>query len=230
MDRKLIERIEARVECCRRCPRLVEWREKVAREKVRRFADCEYWGRPVPALGDPQARLLIVGLAPAAHGSNRTGRMFTGDRSGVWLYRSLYKAGFSNQPTGADPLDGLELLDCFISATARCAPPDNKPLPSEIENCREYLEGEAQALWPRLRVVVVLGKIAFDWWLDYLRRLGIDVPRRPAPRFAHLAEFAFPGAPILLCSYHPSQQNTQTGKLTEEMFDAVWSRAREIIG
>lgn len=213
---------------CFRCPRLVEWRERVAREKVRRFAQSDYWGRPVPGWGDSKARLLIIGLAPAAHGGNRTGRIFTGDRSGDWLFRALHKAGFSNQPTSEHRDDGLQLIDCYIGATARCAPPDNKPLPDELENCREYMEREAQALWGNLRVVVVLGKIAFDWWIAYLRRRGIEVPK-PVPSFGHGVEVALAGAPVLLCSFHPSQQNTQTGKLTEPMFDMVWSRAREII-
>jgi uracil-DNA glycosylase len=223
-----IEAVEAQVVNCRRCPRLVAWREKVAREKVKRFRDCDYWARPVPAFGDPKASLLVIGLAPAAHGGNRTGRIFTGDRSGDWLFRGLYRAGFANQPTSVAADDGLQLGGCFVSATARCAPPDNKPTPEEIVNCREYLESEVELLWRHLRVVVVLGKVAFDWWIAYLRRRGIAVPR-PLPRFGHLLEHPIESAPVLLCSFHPSQQNTQTGKLTEEMFDAVWTRARELV-
>ena len=227
MGFRSIDEIERCVTRCRRCPRLVAWREEAARRKPPRFRECDYWARPVPGFGDPTARLLIVGLAPAAHGGNRTGRMFTGDRSGDWLFRALHKAGFANQATSVSRDDGLQLSDCFISATARCAPPDNKPLPQELKNCREYLESEAELLWPRLKVTVVLGKIAFDWWLAYLRRRGVSIPR-PVPRFGHFEEHHFAGAPVLLCSFHPSQQNTQTGKLTEEMFDAVWQRAREL--
>lgn len=221
------QRLADEVTACRRCPRLVEWRERVAREKVRRFRDEEYWGRPVPGLGDPAARLLVIGLAPAAHGANRTGRIFTGDRSGEWLFRALHRAGFANQPHALHRNDGLTLTDCYIGATARCAPPDNKPFPDEIANCRPFLEKEIDLLRPRLRCVVVLGKIAFDWWIGYLRAQGIAIPR-PAPVFGHLKEYRFKGAPALLCSFHPSQQNTQTGRLTEPMFDAVWTRARVI--
>lgn len=223
-----LEIIESHVvECCL-CPRLVEWRETVGREKVRRFREDAYWARPVPAFGDPTARLLVIGLAPAAHGGNRTGRMFTGDRSGDWLFRALHKAGFASQPQSVNLHDGLTLHDCFISATLRCAPPGNEPLPEEMRNCRHYLSSEADVLWPRLRVVVVLGRIAFDWWMSYLarREVGIPVPR---PRFAHGAELFLPSAPALLCSFHPSQQNTNTGKLTEPMFDAIWSRAASLI-
>jgi len=224
-----LESIQAQVVKCRQCERLVEWRERVAREKVRRFRDENYWGRPVPAFGDPKAQLLILGLAPAAHGGNRVGRIFTGDRSGDWLFRALHKAGFANQPSSVHRDDGLRLKSCFISATARCAPPDNKPLPTEISTCRQWLDREVDLLWPRLKVVVVLGKIAHDAWLQQLRRRGIEVPK-PVPAFGHLVEHAFPGAPVLLCSFHPSQQNTQTGRLTEPMFDAVWARARELAG
>lgn len=223
-----LEEIEKRVVNCFLCPRLVEWRERVAREKVRRFQHETYWGRPVPAFGDPTAQLLVLGLAPAAHGGNRVGRIFTGDRSGDWLFRALHRAGFANQPTSNHRNDGLALTNCFISATARCAPPDNKPLPSEVANCRQYLDAEVDFLWPRLRVVVVLGRIAHEAWLHQLRRRGVVVPK-PTPRFGHLLEHAFAGAPTLLCSFHPSQQNTQTGRLTEPMFDAVWQRARELI-
>jgi uracil-DNA glycosylase family 4 len=172
--------------------------------------------------------MLIIGLAPAAHGGNRTGRIFTGDRSGDWLFRALHKSGFSNQPISVSRDDGLKLYDCFISATVRCAPPDNKPLRSETENCSEYLSREAQVLWPKLKVVVVLGKIAFDWWIRYLRSREIDVGR-PLPKFGHGFVYDFPRAPRLLCSFHPSQQNTLTGKLTEHMFDQIWNHAKELV-
>ena len=208
---------------CRWCPRLVEWREKVAREKVARFQNWDYWGRPVPSLGDSTARLLIVGLAPAAHGGNRTGRIFTGDRSGDWLYRSLYKFGFANQPTSFDKNDGLKLIDCYITAVLHCAPPLNKPDPQEILNCRPYLLRE-WALLPRIRVIVALGKLAFDniWSIQNFKR-----SKRPA--FSHGMEIPLETERTLIASVHPSQQNTFTGKLTEPMFDAVFRRARELI-
>ena len=204
----------------------MEWRERVAREKRAAFADEEYWGRPVPAFGDPDARVLVVGLAPAAHGANRTGRMFTGDRSGDWLFRALHRAGFASQPTSTRPGDGLELTDVFITASVRCAPPDNKPLPSERRNCREYLEKEL-GLLPRMRVVVALGGYAWSHALRVLKDAGFDVPS-PRPPFGHGAEVDVGRGLRLVGSYHPSQQNTFTGTLTEEMFDAVWRRAREI--
>ena len=208
---------------CRWCPRLVEWREKVAREKVARFQNWDYWGKPVPSLGDSTARLLIVGLAPAAHGGNRTGRIFTGDRSGDWLYRSLYKFGFANQPTSFDKNDGLKLIDCYITAVLHCAPPLNKPDPQEILNCRPYLLRE-WALLPRIRVIVALGKLAFDniWSIRNFKR-----SKRPA--FSHGMEIPLETERTLIASVHPSQQNTFTGKLTEPMLDAVFRRARELI-
>lgn len=223
-----LESIQSDVIACSACERLVEWRERVAREKVRRFRDHEYWGKPVPAFGDPTARMLVLGLAPAAHGGNRVGRIFTGDRSGVWLFRALHKAGFANQPVSEHRNDGLQLRDCYITATARCAPPGNKPLPCELETCRAFLDREVAALWPQLKVVVVLGKIAHDAWLNQLRLHGLQLPK-PLPVFGHLKEYTLEKGPRLLCSFHPSQQNTQTGKLTEGMFDAVWQRAVEII-
>lgn len=223
-----LESIQQEVVACRACDRLVEWRERIAREKVRRFRDHDYWGKPVPSFGDPAARMLILGLAPAAHGGNRVGRIFTGDRSGEWLFRALHKAGFANQPNSDHREDGLQLHDCYITATARCAPPDNKPLPCELETCRGFLDREVDLLWPQLKLVVVLGKIAHDAWLTQLRRRGADVGK-PAPAFGHMAEYHFKDAPALLCSFHPSQQNTQTGRLTEPMFDAVWQRAGELI-
>ncbi|MCG3150494.1 MAG: Type-5 uracil-DNA glycosylase [Verrucomicrobiae bacterium] len=201
---------------CRLCPRLVKWREDIAREKKREFRDWTYWGKPVPSFGDPKARVLIVGLAPGAHGANRTGRMFTGDSSGKWLFRALHKAGFANQPTWEHRDDGLKLLDCYITAACHCAPPGNKPLPAEITNCNRYLQEELSQMKPR--VVITLGKIAFD---TYLKTRGI----KPLPAFAHNQVYDFD--PVVLASYHPSRQNTNTGKLTEPMFDAVFAQARE---
>jgi len=210
---------------CRLCPRLVEWREKVAREKVRRFADQEYWGRPVPSFGDPRARLLVLGLAPAAHGGNRTGRIFTGDRSGDWLFRALHKAGFANQPISVDKNDGLRLRDCYVTAAVRCAPPDNKPLPQENANCRPYLLRELELL-KRLRVIVALGRFAFDAAID---STGLKEPSSRRPKFKHETELELSGGVTLIASFHPSQQNTFTGKLTETMFDRVFARAKKII-
>jgi uracil-DNA glycosylase family 4 len=207
----------------------VAWRERVAREKRAAFREETYWGRPVPAFGDPDARLLIVGLAPAAHGANRTGRMFTGDRSGDWLYRALHKAGFANRPESTDRADGLVLRNALITAAVHCAPPGNKPTPAERDACRPWLDAELDVL-PDLRVVVVLGSFAYAQTLRILGGRGFDVPR-PRPRFGHGVEVELgredgPGV-ALVCSYHPSQQNTFTGKLTEEMFDRIWARARE---
>jgi len=213
---------------CRLCPRLVTHRERVAREKVARFRDWTYWGRPVPGFGDPAARLLVVGLAPAAHGGNRTGRIFTGDESGNWLYAALHGAGFANQPTSRARDDGLVLRDAFVTAVARCAPPANRPTPREIATCRRHLLAELASL-PRLRVVVVLGKVAHDGFLAAERARGRVVPR-PAPRFAHGAEHRLDGGLLLLCSYHPSQQNTFTGRLTRPMLDAVFGRAALLVG
>jgi uracil-DNA glycosylase family 4 len=212
---------------CRRCPRLVKWREKVAREKTRRFEDWEYWGKPNPSFGDPNARLLLVGLAPAAHGGNRTGRMFTGDRSGDWLYRALYKFGFANQPTSLSRDDGLTLADCYITATCRCAPPQNKLLPTEIRNCRPYLLRELELL-RRLKVIVGLGKVGYDSALGALRELGWSTIAKKPP-FAHGNEYRVTERLTLIASFHPSQQNTFTGKLTEPMFDAIFRRAKKLI-
>jgi uracil-DNA glycosylase family 4 len=222
-----LARLESRLTRCRLCPRLVAHREAVARDKVARFRDWTYWGRPVPGFGDPGARLLVVGLAPAAHGGNRTGRIFTGDESGNWLYAALHRAGFANQPTSRDRNDGLALRDAFISAVVHCAPPANRPTPAEIATCRRWLLDERRLL-ARVRVVVVLGKIAHDGFLAAARAAGHEVPR-PAPRFGHAAEHRLPGGPTLLCSYHPSQQNTFTGKLTRPMLDAVFARARDVV-
>jgi uracil-DNA glycosylase len=217
------ERLNRRVIECRRCPRLVAWRELVAREKRAAYRSWDYWGRPVPGFGDPAARLLILGLAPAAHGGNRTGRIFTGDRSGDWLFASLHRTGFANQPTSVSRDDGLALSDCYITAPVKCAPPENKPLPEERANCAPWLQREL-ALLDDLRVVVALGGYAWD---TALRHLG---PVRPKPRFTHGAEAALPAGRILLGCYHVSQQNTSTGKLTREMLDSVFWRAREILG
>jgi uracil-DNA glycosylase len=215
-------RIRDEVVVCRKCPRLVEWRERVAREKVARFIEWDYWGRPVPGWGDRRARVLILGLAPAAHGGNRTGRIFTGDRSGDFLFASLHRTGFANQPTSVSRDDGLKLRDVYVAAVNRCAPPANKPTPEERNNCLPYLERELAALG-RLRVMVVLGQFAWDGALLALRALGHVV--KPKPRFGHLAE-AEVGPYTLLGCFHPSQQNTFTGKLTPTMMDEVFERAR----
>ncbi len=223
-----VEQLEEIVVGCRRCPRLVEWRERVAGEKVRRYRSDEYWGRPVPAFGRPDAALLIIGLAPAAHGANRTGRMFTGDRSGQWLYEALHRFGFANQATSDRRDDGLLLRDCLITAAVRCAPPANKPFPGELENCRSYLRRELQLLG-HTRVIVVLGQIAFRAFLKAWRENGRELPGPRAPEFKHGGEWTLPGNVVLISSYHPSQQNTQTGRLTRSMFHAVFQRARSII-
>ena len=215
---------------CEFCPRLVEWRTSIAREKTLRFHDQEYWGKPVPSFGDHNARVLIVGLAPAAHGANRTGRMFTGDRSGEWLYRALHRAGFANQPASVGRNDGLELNDCYITAVTHCAPPANKPTPDEISNCRPYLLREIELLHD-IKVVVALGRLAFD---AAIASIGLEEKeprgRRSArPQFKHCAEIPLRGGITLIASFHPSQQNTFTGKLTEQMFDEVFSRTRTTI-
>ena len=212
---------------CRKCARLVKYREIVAREKRRMFRDWTYWGRGVPGFGDPEARLLILGLAPAAHGANRTGRVFTGDRSGDFLYKALYRAGFANQPTSAKRDDGLQLKAVYIAATIRCAPPANKPLPKEILKCRPYLERELGILRPK--AVLALGKIAWDAYLDILKTEG-KIKWRAAYRFAHgaEAEFAEP-LPRLFGVYHPSQQNTQTRRVTEAMYGKVLRRVRNFL-
>lgn len=211
---------------CRACPRLVEWREQIAREKRRAYRDWTYWGRPVPGFGDTRAGMVIVGLAPAAHGANRTGRYFTGDRSGEFLLAGLHRAGFSNQPRSDRRDDGLELTGAFISAPCRCAPPDNKPLPEELARCTPFFDRELAEL--PIRVVLALGGIAWSATLAWIQRTGVALPS-PRPVFGHGAELALPGVPVLLGSYHVSQQNTQTGRLTPAMFDAVTARARQLL-
>ncbi len=224
MKKTRLQRLCDRIVACRACPRLVAWREQVARDKRAAFRDQEYWGRPVPGFGDPHARVLVCGLAPAAHGGNRTGRMFTGDRSGDWLFAALYRAGFANQPISVRRGDGLKLRDCYITACVRCAPPQNRPTLEERNTCLGYVVEELRLL-TRVRVVVCLGAFAWDGFLTALQTLGHRP--RPKPRFGHAAEEAV-GPYYLLGSYHPSQQNTFTGKLTEAMLDAVFQRAREL--
>jgi uracil-DNA glycosylase family 4 len=227
-----LDEVRAEVITCRACPRLVEWRERVAREKRASFADEDYWGRPVPGFGDPTARLIVVGLAPAAHGGNRTGRVFTGDRSGDWLFGALYRAGYANQPNSVSVDDGLVLKGAYVTAAVKCAPPANKPTPEERDRCLPFL-GREMALLDEARVVVCLGQFAYAVVAGLL---GV----RPRPKFGHGVELTVPRAtgsrsrrrkddPLtVICSYHPSQQNTFTGKLTEEMFDAVFRRARQL--
>jgi len=219
--------LEREITHCRKCPRLVHYLENVARVKRRAYRDWTYWGRPVSAFGDPQARLIIIGLAPGAHGANRTGRMFTGDRSGDFLYEQLYRAGFANQPESKRADDGLMLKDAFISAAIRCAPPDNKPLPEEIRNCLPYLENELALVRPR--AILALGGIALHAYLDLLKRKGLIASRAAFP-FAHGASYSLPGdLPRLFAAYHPSQQNTQTGRLTPAMFAGVLCKIRKVL-
>jgi len=216
-ERDDLERLAADIVDCRRCPRLVQWREQVARERRAAYRDEEYWGRPITGFGDPAARIMVLGLAPAAHGANRTGRVFTGDRSGDWLFRAMHTAGLANQPTSTHRDDGLVLRDAWVSAAVRCAPPQNRPSVDERDACAGFLEREF-ALLTRVQVVVCLGGFGFE---AACRHLGV----RPRPRFGHLVEVPVADGPTLLCSYHPSQQNTFTGRLTETMFDAVFERA-----
>jgi uracil-DNA glycosylase family 4 len=222
-----LEALEAEIVSCRQCPRLVAWREEVARVKRAAFAGEEYWGRPLPGFGDPAARVLVLGLAPAAHGGNRTGRVFTGDRSGDWLFAALYRAGLANQALSRSRDDGLRLRDCWVSAAVRCAPPANKPTPAERDRCLPYLVRELRLL-ERTRVIVCLGSFAWAAGLRTLVAAGAELPR-PRPRFGHGMEAVIGGYTLLGC-FHPSQQNTFTGKLTEPMLDAVFAQARELAG
>jgi len=222
----LLHTVNEQIEACRQCPRLVEYRERVAKEKRRAFREHAYWGKPVPGFGDPQAKLLILGLAPAAHGGNRTGRVFTGDRSGDFLFAALYAAGFANQPTSVRRDDGLRLKNAYIAAAARCAPPDNKPLPSELANCRSYLLRELEILRPQ--AVLALGKIGWDAYLTILKELGAIVSRA-AFVFGHGAEAHLPNGVRLFGVYHPSQQNTQTGRVTPAMYGNVLRRIQRFL-
>jgi uracil-DNA glycosylase len=216
---------------CTRCPRLVAYREQIAREKRRAYRDHEYWGKPVPGFGDPEARVLIMGLAPGAHGSNRTGRPFTGDASGKFMFPVLYETGFANQPEATDRNDGLALKDLYITAAVRCAPPDNKPLPQELLNCSQFLDRELAGL-EKVKVVVALGKIGFDAYLHYMKRRGLFGGEQRYPfkhyLFKHGASYLLPDGKVLLASYHPSNQNTQTGKLTREMFVEIFKEAARL--
>ena len=211
---------------CTRCPRLVAYREQIGREKRRAYRDHEYWARPVPGFGDPHARVLILGLAPGAHGSNRTGRPFTGDASGKFMYPILHQVGFASQANAEHRNDGLRLIDCYITAAVRCAPPENKPMLSELENCARYLDREL-AILKNVKVVVALGKIGFDAYLSYLKRTGV-LKSRAGYGFAHAVSYDMPNGVVLLASYHPSNQNTATGKLTAPMFQQVFEKARQI--
>jgi uracil-DNA glycosylase family 4 len=224
---ELLQVLNEKVVACRKCPRLVGYREQVARDKRRAFRDWIYWGKPVPGFGDPKARLVLVGLAPGAHGSNRTGRPFTGDKSGEFLYKALYDAGFANKPVAVSRDDGLQLLNAYITAAARCAPPDNKPLPQELLNCRPYLERELEILKPK--AVLALGKIGWDVSLGILKHQGWIASRAAFP-FAHGAEADIPAAGVRLFGvYHPSQQNTSTGKVTLAMYAKVLRRIRRFL-
>jgi uracil-DNA glycosylase family 4 len=225
--RTCLDELHSEVITCTRCPRLVAYREKIAREKRRAYMDWEYWGKPVPGFGDPNARVLILGLAPGAHGSNRTGRPFTGDASGYFMYPVLHRTGFANQPNGTHRGDGLELRDAYITAAVRCAPPDNKPSPLEIRNCATFLDREIKAL-KNVRLVVALGRIGFDAYLNHLRRRGLLKSKKPY-LFGHAVQYQMPDGKLLLASYHPSNQNTATGKLTESMFTEIFKKAARLV-
>lgn len=231
--RQTLDTLNQDIISCRKCPRLVEWRENIARTKKRAFIDCEYWGKPVPGFGDITGRVLILGLAPGAHGSNRTGRMFTGDASGNFLYPALYSVGFANQPEAFSSVDGMKLKDVFISAVCRCAPPNNKPTKGEITNCQEYLEREI-ALMKNLAGIVALGKIAFDSSFGLIKR-EYCVKAENQPKFGHgrlyfsNCHHSYSSSPWLLTSYHPSRQNTQTGRLTPQMFQEIWEEVRRFL-
>lgn len=223
-----LEIVQQQVVACRLCPRLLVYCEQVAKQKRRAYRDEQYWGKPVPAFGDPGAAVVVIGLAPAAHGANRTGRMFTGDRSGDFLYRALYKTGFASQPESLRRADGLTLKGVWITAPVRCAPPDNKPTPVELRTCRPYLEHELDLL-PNVRVVVVLGRIAMNVYLSILKDRGVIRSRAAFPFGHNVVHITCPGQPRLICSYHPSQQNTSTGRLTEAMLREVFERARTLL-
>ena len=222
---KHVDEINQQIVTCRKCPRLVRWREACAKKPPRRYVGQDYWAKPLAGFGDPQARVLIIGLAPAAHGGNRTGRMFTGDRSGDWLYGALHCAGFANQPNSDHFNDGLKLKDCYITAAVHCAPPLNKPSLIEYNRCRPYLVHELELMRSQLAVVIVLGKIAFDSFIKAFEESGASI-QKPRPKFGHGVSARLPNGPLLISSYHPSQQNTFTGKLTRPMFQAVFERAR----
>ncbi len=228
-----LESLNKEIIACRKCPRLVAWREEVARKKRKAYQDWEYWGRPVPGFGDPHARILVVGLAPGAHGSNRTGRQFTGDASGNFLFPALYRAGFASQPDSFSRMDGLTLRDMYITASGRCAPPGNKPTAEELDNCQPYLEREIELIKPK--VIVSLGRVAFERVLKIFPRpqtvddRPLTVHRLQSMVFSHGAFYKLNTDHWLLCSYHPSQQNTQTGKLTVKMFDQIWKKAKELV-
>src|SRR6266849_1345254 len=211
---------------CTHCPRLVEYRQRIAREKRRAYVDWDYWGKPVPGFGDPDARVLVLGLAPGAHGSNRTGRPFTGDASGKFMFPVLYETGFANQPNATERNDGLKLKDLYITAAVRCAPPDNKPLPQELAACASFLDRELAGL-EDVKVVVALGKIGFDAYLNYVKRRGL-LKSKQGYLFKHGASYRLPDGKVLLASYHPSNQNTQTGKLTRKMFVEVFKEAAKL--
>jgi uracil-DNA glycosylase len=221
-----LSQLNCEVTSCTLCPRLVTYREQIAREKRRAYRDWDYWGKPVPGFGDPNARVLVLGLAPGAHGSNRTGRPFTGDASGNFMYPVLHETGFANQPTAIDRNDGLKLTGMYITAAVRCAPPDNKPLPSELANCASYLDREMDGL-TQIKVVVALGRIGFDAYLNYLKRRGL-ISGKKEFAFQHGAKYRMPDGKVLLASYHPSNQNTQTGKLTQPMFARIFKEAARL--
>jgi uracil-DNA glycosylase family 4 len=225
---KTLRSLNAQIVACTRCPRLRAWCTEVAQNKKKAFATLDYWGKPVPSFGDEQARILVLGLAPGAHGSNRTGRPFTGDGSGSFLFPTLFEAGFASQPIATDRNDGMKLCDLWISSVGRCAPPANKPTPEELSNCAPWLDEEIRLL-KNLRVVVCLGKIAFDGFLAHQLRCG-HIERRASYTFAHAAEYTLPSGLIAIASYHPSLQNTNTGKLTRPMFLAIFERARQLAG
>ena len=222
-----LEELNDRIVSCTRCPRLIQWCRDVAQAKRRMYIDWEYWGKPVPGFGDPEARVLVVGLAPAAHGANRTGRLFTGDDSGNWLYNALFRQGWANQPIATHRGDGMTLTDAYITAAARCAPPQNRPTPEELSNCIPYLDAELDLL-DRLEVVIALGGIAFDRFLRLWKSRGNEVPT-PKPRFGHNVVYELPPGLKLVGCYHPSRQNTNTGKLTREMLDEAFATAKSLL-